>query len=157
MIVGALPGLYQSVVLKISIPQIGPDGCDLGWNDEVALLNEPRPFLPKVGDKFGIRADCAHNAHLVGDGLADELSKGLIVVVDTRIHGVIGNVREPAQPDRPEYFLIGTVGRYRILPGLLENLRMSGIVIRNILGPSRYIQPQRDSMMLVNDQATFAG
>src|SRR5215472_10456335 len=45
----------------------------------------------------------------------------------------------------------------RIFPGTLEDLRIRGVVVRNILRPAGDIQPERNRVMLSHDEATLGG
>src|SRR5262249_31730830 len=98
-----------------------------------------------------------YDVHLVSHGLADEASQSLIIIPDSGIQSGVTDVRQATQADGPEHLLAGKIIVYRILPGAMENVRVSRIVISCAARPPRHIDSQGNGVMLRDDQSAFGG
>ncbi len=152
VVIGALAGSNVPFVLEITVAAVSPHRTHLWRNHQITRLNKPGTLLPQVRHKLRVGMNGAHNAHLVGNRLADEMSKSLVVALNAGVERSVTPIRQAPQTHRPEDFLPGRVFADSIPPSLLQDFRMGGKVIRHTLRPPGHIHAQRNGMVLRDDQ-----
>ena len=140
VVIRPLPRRHQALVLKVTITGVRPHRRDLGRNLEIPLLHQSRPFHPQTGNELCVRSQGAHDLHLIGDRFGDQFAQGFVVAAYTWIKRGVTDIGESTQAHGPHHFLIGGISSGGVLPGALENLRVAGIGVRDILWPARDIE-----------------